>query len=235
MQTGDDPMVKSDPTAVGASGATLLISSRNYSSWSLRGWLLVRLAGLPCEARAVDPDDPAVRDELLMKTSSIRIPALIHDGVEVWDTAAIAEYLNEAFPQARMLPEDRKARAMCRSIVGEMHSGFAALRSSLPVNLKAKRANFPIWSGAQADIDRIVEIWHQCLTEWKGPWLFGARPSIADAFYAPVVTRFLTYDVKLDVICARYCQHIMAWPDMAEWVAEALREPEEIEELEVEF
>lgn len=215
--------------------ATLLISSKNYSSWSLRGFLLTRLSGLTFEERAVDPNDPATKAELLLTASSIRVPCLVHDGIQVWDTLAIAEYLNEIRPEAQMLPADRTARARCRSISGEMHSGFSALRSSLPMNLRAFRPGFVVWSAARADIERITEIWRECLGRWKGPWLFGARASVADAMYAPVVTRLLTYDVPLDAACRAYCDHIMAWPDMQEWVAAAKQEPEEIEELEVEF
>jgi glutathione S-transferase len=215
--------------------ATLLISSKNYSSWSLRGFLLARLSGLTFEERAVDPDHPSTKADLLLQSSSIRVPLLMHDGIEVWDTLAIAEYLNELRPAAHMLPKDRAARARCRSIAGEMHSGFSALRASLPMNLHAFRPGFVVWSAAQADVDRIVEIWRECLATWKGPWLFGAHASIADAMYAPVVTRFLTYDVRLDAACQAYCEHIMNWPDMREWVAAAKREPEEIEELEIEF
>ena len=215
--------------------AELLITSKNYSSWSLRGFLLVRLSGLKFRETSVLPDDPRVRAELLLQSSSIRLPCLVHDGVEVWDTLAIAEYLNELCPEAGMLPKERTARARCRSIAGEMHSGFSALRSSLPMNLRAHRPGFAVWSGAQADIDRILEIWQDCLATWKGPWLFGKHPSIADAMYAPVVTRFLTYDVRLAAPFAGYCKHIMAWPDMAEWVGAAKAEPDAIEELEVEF
>jgi glutathione S-transferase len=215
--------------------ATLLISSKNYSSWSLRGFLLTRLSGVAFEERAVDPEDPGTRADLLLQSASIRVPCLMHDGIQVWDVLAIAEYLNELRPAAQMLPKDRAARARCRSIAGEMHSGFSALRASLPMNLRAFRAGFTVWSAAQADIDRIADIWRECLATWKGPWLFGATASIGDAMYAPVVTRFLTYDVRLDAACRAYCEHIMAWPDMVEWVTAAKQEPEEIEELEVEF
>jgi glutathione S-transferase len=215
--------------------ATLLISSKNYSSWSLRGFLLARLSGLDFEERAADPNDPATRAELLLQSSSIRVPCLVHGDIQVWDTLAIAEYLNELRPDAQMLPRDRVARARCRAIGGEMHSGFSALRASLPMNLRAFRPGFVTWSAAQADIDRITETWRACLATWKGPWLFGHHASIADAMYAPVVTRFLTYDVRLDAPCRAYCDHIMAWPDMIEWIAAAKQEPEEIEELEVEF
>lgn len=216
-------------------GATLLISSKNYSSWSLRGFLLARLSGLDFEEKIVDPDDPANRRELLMQASSIRVPALRHGDVVIWDTIAIAEYLNETFPDAGMLPKDRAARARCRSICGEMHSGFAALREALPMNLRLFRPNFAVWSAVQADIDSITEIWRDCLATWKGPWLFGAKPTAADAFYAPVVTRFRSYDIKMQGVCEKYCQQIMAWPDMKEWFAAAQREPEQIDELDVEF
>ncbi len=216
-------------------GATLLISSKNYSSWSLRGYLLARLAKLTFEEKIVAPDDPAMRAELLLQSSSIRIPALEHGGVLIWDALAIAEYLNEAFPKAGMLPSDKLARARCRSICGEMHSGFSALRSSLPMNLKLRKPNYRVWSAAQADIDRIIEIWRECLETWKGPWLFGRSPTMADAMYAPVVTRFRSYDVKLDSVCEAYAAHIMAWPDLQEWTAAAMEEPEQIEELDIEF
>lgn len=216
-------------------GATLLISSKNYSSWSLRGFLLARLSGLDFEERIVPPDDPATRAELLLRSSSILVPALVHDGITIWDTLAIAEYLNEVRPAAQMYPTERTARARCRSVSGEMHSGFSALRSSLPMNIRSHRPGFTVWSSAQADIDRIVAIWHDCLSTWGGPYLFGRRLSVADAMYAPVVTRFLTYDVKLDEVCRPYSERIMAWPDMQEWVAAAKQEPEEIDELEVEF
>ncbi|MGD0104662.1 MAG: glutathione S-transferase family protein [Rhodopila sp.] len=216
-------------------GATLLISSKNYSSWSLRGYLLTSLAGLAFEERVVDPDDPVNRAELLMQSSSIRVPALMHDDVVIWDTLAIAEYLNEMFPNAGMLPPERAARARCRSISGEMHSGFAALREALPMNLKLYRPGFAVWSAVQADIDRITEIWRECLATWKGPWLFGAKPTVADAMYAPVVTRFRSYDVQMHGVCERYCQQIMAWQQMKAWFAAAQKEPEQIDELDIEF
>ncbi len=215
--------------------ATLLITSRNYSSWSLRGFLLARLSGLDFVARTISWDDPAAREELLLRSSSIRYPCLEHDGVRVWDVLAIAEYLNEIFPAAGMLPADRQARALCRSISGEMHSGFAALRASLPMNLKAYRPGFAIWSGPRADIDAIEAIWDDRIERSGGPWLFGATPSIADAMYAPVATRLRTYDVTLGAKGSAYMRHVLAWPDLVEWTADAASEPEEIAELEVEF
>jgi glutathione S-transferase len=193
------------------------------------------MAGLVFEEKVVDPDDPVNRAELLMQSSSIRVPALVHDDVMMWDTLAIAEYLNETFPNAGMLPTERAARAHCRSIAGEMHSGFSALREALPMNLKLYRPGFAVWSAVQADIDRITEIWRDCLASSKGPWLFGAKPTIADAMYAPVVTRFRSYDVEMHGACERYCKHIMAWSDMREWFAAAQKEPEQIDELDIEF
>src|SRR3954468_23499673 len=128
--------------------ATLTITSKNYSSWSLRGWLLARFAGLTFEEKIIPPDDPAAREEILLLSSSIRVPCLCCDDVEVWDTLAIGEFLNELKPQANLLPDARAARAHCRAICGEMHSGFSALRSSLPMNLKGHFTDFKIWSRA---------------------------------------------------------------------------------------
>jgi glutathione S-transferase len=210
---------------------TLTISSKNYSSWSLRGWLLCRMAGLKFIEEVVPVDDPANRAELLLLSPSILVPCLTHQGIRIWDTLAIAEYLNEVRPKAGLLPPDRAARARCRSICGEMHSGFANLRSALPMNLKAHRPDFKIWAGAQFDIDRITTIWRECFGAYHGPYLFG-KLTMADAMYAPVVTRFLTYDVKLDADCAGYCDRIMALPDMVAWREAAMLEPEELEELE---
>lgn len=216
-------------------GARLSISSRNYSSWSLRGFLLARLSGLEFRVEQLSPEDPAAREELLLRSSSILVPCLYHEGLAIWDTLAIAEYLNELRPEAGMLPADRVARARCRSISGEMHSGFSALRSSLPMNIRARRVGFHVWSSAQTDIDRIVAIWRECLRGWGGPWLFGARPSIADCMYAPVASRFRSYDVGLDHACAAYARVLMDWAPMREWCDAALAEPDEVLELEVEF
>ena len=213
---------------------TLTISSKNYSSWSLRGWLLCRMAGLKFIEEVVPVDDPANRAELLLLSPSILVPCLTHQGIRIWDTLAIAEYLNEVRPKAGLLPPDRVARARCRSICGEMHSGFTNLRSALPMNLKAHRPDFKIWAGAQFDIDRITTIWRECFGAYHGPYLFG-KLTMADAMYAPVVTRFLTYDVKLDADCAGYCDRIIALPDMIAWREAAMLEPEELEELDMEF
>jgi glutathione S-transferase len=215
--------------------AVLTISSKNYGAWSLRGWLMCRLAGLDFSEKVIPPDDPAMKAEMLLLSSSMLVPSLEHAGIKVWDTLAIGEYLNEIKPKAGLLPADAKARAHCRAICGEMHSGFSAMRSSLPMNVKARFPNFKIWSRAQADIDRVVAIWRECLKAYGGPYLFGKQPCIADAMYAPVVTRFMTYDVTLDTVCAGYCKRIIELPAMQEWIKAAKQEPEEIDELDAEF
>jgi glutathione S-transferase len=214
--------------------ATLTISSKNYSSWSLRGWLLTKFSGLDFEEEVVAPDDPSARAEILLLSPTILVPCLRHDGATIWDTLAIAEYLNETMPQAALLPADRIQRAHCRSICGEIHSGFTTLRASLPVNLRGHFPGFKIWTRAQADIDRVCTIWRECLAKSGGPFLFGER-TMADAMYAPVVTRFVTYDVKLERTLKTYADLIMNMPEMREWVDAARNEPEEIEELEVEY
>jgi len=215
--------------------ATLTISSKNYSSWSLRGWLMARFAGLDFVEVMVAPDDDDAKQEILLLSPSIRVPCLTHEGVKVWDTLAIGEYLNEIHPKSGLLPADRAARAHCRAICGEMHSGFGSLRSALPMNLKANFPGFKLWLRAQGDIDRICAIWRECISTYGGPYLFGKQRCIADAMYAPVVTRFLTYHVKLDRTAILYSQQIMQMPEMKEWIAAARLEPEEIEELDMEF
>jgi glutathione S-transferase len=225
---------KTKPKA-GANKPTLTIASKNYGSWSLRGWLLCKFAGLDFEEQSVASDDPSTRAELLLLSPSFLVPCLTHNGIRIWDTLAIAEYLHEILPDAGLLPESLAARAHCRSISGEMHSGFTNLRSALPMNLKAHHPGFKVWAGAQADIDRIVFIWRECLDSHGGTYLFGPSPGMADAMFAPVVTRFATYDVKLQSDCAAYCKAIMTLPAMKEWVESAEAEPDEVVELDVEF
>jgi glutathione S-transferase len=215
--------------------AKLAIASKNYGSWSLRGWLLCKMAGLDFEEDHVTTDDPSIRAELLLLSPSFLVPCLYDEGVKIWDTLAIAEYLHEWNPQAGLLPSDRKARAHCRAVSGEMHSGFANLRGSLPMNLKARHKGFKVWAGAQGDIDRVTTIWRDGLKTYGGPYLFGTGITVADAMYAPVCARFHTYDVKLDADCTGYMKRILALPQMVEWTTAARTEPEELQELEVEF
>lgn len=216
-------------------GARLTISSRNYSSWSLRAWLFCELAGLEVEVEALPLEDPGVRAELLLLSPTVLTPRLDHDGASVWDTIAIAEYLDEWKPKAGLFPTERVKRAHCRSIVGEMHGGFYNLRSALPMNLRARYPNFRVFTGAKSDIRRVLTIWEECFDKYDGDFLMGDEPCAADAMYAPVCTRFVTYDVAIDDRAAAYCDRILKWAPMKEWISEAKAEPEEIEELDVEF
>jgi glutathione S-transferase len=213
---------------------TLTLSSKNYSSWSLRGWLMAKLAGLAFEEVIVAPGDADARAEILLLSPSILVPCLTYDGVKVWDTLAIGEFLDEIAPEAGLLPKDRAKRAHCRSICGEMHSGFISLRQALPMNIKGRFPRFKVWSKAVADIERVTAIWRECLSAYGGPFLFG-EISMADAMYAPVVSRFRTYDVTLDAPCQAYAERIWTLPAMQDWIEAAKAEAEEIEELEVEF
>ena len=216
------------------SETTLTLSSKNYSSWSLRGWLMAKLAGLEFDEVMVEPTDADARAEILLISPSILVPCLTYRGIKVWDTLAIGEFLNEIAPKARLLPKDQAKRAHCRAICGEMHSGFISLRQALPMNIKAHFPKFKIWSKAQADIERITSIWRECLGAYGGPFLFG-EVSMGDAMYAPVVSRFRTYEVALDETCQAYADRVWALPAMREWIDSAKGEVEEIEELEVEF
>ena len=216
------------------SRATITLSSKNYSSWSLRGWLMAKFAHIEFDESIVAPDDADARAEILLLSPSILVPRLTYDGIRIWDTLAIGEFLNEIAPKAGLLPNDKAKRAHCRSICGEMHSGFVSLRQALPMNIKGHFPKFKIWSKAKADIERISVLWRECLDAYGGPFLFGEL-SMADAMYAPVVSRFRTYDVALDRQTQAYADRIWALPAMAEWCEAALAEAEEIEELEVEF
>jgi glutathione S-transferase len=231
-----DPARRARPAVSGGDmAAKLTIGSKNYGSWSLRGWLLCKLAGLEFAEQTIPSDDPSIRAELLLLSPSFLVPCLSHNGITVWDTLAIGEYLHELCPEAELLPADRAARAHCRAVSGEMHSGFANLRSALPMHIKAHYPGFKVWAGAQADVDRIAAIWRECLKTYGGPYLFGARPGMADAMYAPVCMRFETYDVKLDRDCAAYRRTILQMPAVQEWIAAAKTEPDDLEELDVEF
>jgi glutathione S-transferase len=215
--------------------ATLTISSKNYSSWSLRGWLLAKMSGLDFREDEKPLDDPSSRAELLLLSPSMLVPCLEHDGLTIWNNLAIGEYLHEIHPEAGLLPSDRARRARCRSISGEMHSGFAPLRSALPMNIKGDFPTFKVWSRAQADIDRITTIWRDCIADFGGPYLIGERPCMADAMFAPVATRLKTYHVQVDSVSAAYRDLVLDMPAMREWIAAAKAEPVDIDELEVEF
>ncbi|MDA8045901.1 MAG: glutathione S-transferase [Actinomycetota bacterium] len=215
--------------------AVLTINSRVYGAWSLRGWLLCRFAQIDFDVEVVPGSDPDSRAELLLLAPSFLVPALHHRSLLIWDTLAIAEYLHELEPGRPLYPTDPARRAMCRSVSGEVHSGFHNLVSALPMNLRARNEGFQLWSGVEADVRRIEAVWELCLGSSGGPYLFGAAPTVADAMYAPECTRFASYDVKLGAAAGRYVERILATDEMREWAAEAEQEPEESGELGLEF
>lgn len=208
---------------------TLIIGNKAYSSWSLRAWLLLRQTGAAFQEVVIPLDRPETAARIREYSSSGRVPCL-HDGeTVVWDSLAIAEYLNERFPDAGLWPGEPRARAAARSVVAEMHAGFATLRQRLPMDLK--RPSAPIGRAAAGgdlsrDIARIVAIWEHCRSDFgaAGPYLFGAFGA-ADAFYAPVVTRFTTYGIALPPTAAAYRDASLATADMREWTAAAKAEP----------
>ena len=213
----------------------LIIGNKRYSSWSLRPWLGLKVAGIPFEEELHDIYDPGAAADRARWSPTGKVPLLADGELLVWDTLAIAEYLHEIAPEAGLLPADQAVRAHCRAVSGEIHSGFYNLRSALPMNIKGHYPGFKVWQGAQTDIDRVLAIWRGCFTAYKGPFLFGETPSLADAMYAPVCSRFKTYDVKLDAQCAAYRDMILERKSMQEWTAGAMEEPDELEELDVEF
>ncbi len=213
---------------------TFILGNKAYSSWSLRGWLLMRRSGAAFEERVIPLFRPGFKAEILARSPSGRVPALAAGSVTIWDSLAIAEFLHERYPDAGLWPEDPEVRAVARAVTAEMHAGFPALRERLPMDLK--RA--PIAPGKYvvgdpalgAEIARIVEIWTDCRSRAPkdGPYLFGAFCA-ADAFYTPVATRFHTYGVALDGAAAVYRDALLAWPDLAAWTEAARAEPWVIE------
>lgn len=196
---------------------------------------MCHLSGLDFDEKLVENTDPDAMAELLLLAPSFRVPCLQIDGFEIWGVLAIAEFLQERFPEAGLFPSDPMVRARCRSVSGEMHSGFANLRSAMPMNLRADHSNFKVWSGVEADIDRICTIWNECLASYGGPFLFGEQPTVADAMYAPVCTRFRTYGIELPEALHAYCDTMYSLPAMERWVALAADEPDHIDELDAEF
>lgn len=215
--------------------ATLVIGNKNYSSWSLRGWLAAKQAGIAFEETFVNLADADYKDQLRRHSKAAKVPVLIHDGVEVWDTLSIVEYLAETFPQAGLWPKDPAARAHARSISAEMHAGFGAIRNAMPMNIRASHPGKGRAPGVAEDVQRITEIWRNCrsATTDDGDFLFGAW-SAADAMYAPVASRFRTYAVELDPVAQHYADNVLnnAW--YKAWEAEALKEPWIVPEDEIE-
>jgi glutathione S-transferase len=208
---------------------TLVIGNKAYSSWSLRPWLLLRENGIAFEEIRVPlylPDSP---QRIREHSPSGRVPLLIDGATKVWDSLAICEYLNERLPQTRGWPEAVAARAVARSVSAEMHSGFAEVRTELPMNVRGRRSGVTPSPAARAGIDRILEIWSDCRQRFGagGSFLFG-RFGIADAMYAPVVTRFATYGIELAGAARDYSAAVQALPSLREWVAAARAESEVI-------
>lgn len=213
---------------------TIVLGNKAYSSWSLRAWLVLKQTGAPFEELVIPLDRPETKAQILRHSPSGRVPALEVDGRAIWDSLAITEYLHENFPEAGIWPNDLEARAPARAVVAEMHAGFATLRSELPMDLRRStpaQAPGPGPSGELgADIARIVGIWNDCRARFggAGDFLFGDFCA-ADAFYAPVATRFATYGIALDGPAATYRDAVLAWPAMRDWIAAAKAEPWVIE------
>jgi glutathione S-transferase len=211
----------------------IVIGNKNYSSWSLRAWLALRHVGQPFEETVVPLDQDDTRQEILRYTPSGKVPALIHEGRAIWDSLAICEYLAELFPEARMWPEDRLARAHARSISAEMHAGFADLRKTLPMNIRRKPSAFPIGDSVRLEIQRVCAIWRDCRKtygdqEGDEGFLFG-HYTIADMMFAPVVWRFYSYAIDMPEMAAAYAAHMREQPAMKEWAKDAHDEPWVIE------
>ena len=205
--------------------AKLYVGNRNYSSWSIRGSLLVRQSGIECEEIVIPLDTDQSKARIAAVSPSGRVPVLYDGSLVIWDSLAIAEYLHEQRPAAGLWPRDSAARALARSVSAEMHAGFGALRSQMPMDMRARRS-VPSTLELEQDIARIDALWTACRTAHRrgGEFLFGAW-SAADAMYAPVVSRFRTYGVELSSIAAAYAAAAWSWPALASLAAEAAAEP----------
>ncbi len=211
---------------------TLYIGNKNYSSWSMRPWVLLKQAGIPFQERMIRFDsfdhDSGFKAKVLEVNPVGRVPALVDDGFAVWDSLAIAEYVAEKHPEKQLWPQDAKARARARSVCAEMHSGFAALRSACPMNIEASlaQAGALAWRdkpAVRADVQRIVGMWTELLEQHKGPMLFGEF-TIADAYYAPVCMRIKNYALPVPGHVTDYIRRVCALPGVKAWVDEALAE-----------
>jgi glutathione S-transferase len=213
---------------------TLVVGNRNYSSWSLRGFLAARAAGIAFDEVLIRLSEPGSKKELLKHSPAARVPVLKHGERVIWDSLAIIEYLAEIRPDAGLWPADAAARAHARSIAAEMHAGFQALRAHMPMNLRKSLPGKGRGRDVALDIERICAIWAGCRARYGvlGPFLFG-RFTAADAMYTPVATRLRTYAVELDDICQDYVDAVLARPDVREWHEAALEEPWVIAEDEV--
>ncbi|MBV8392951.1 MAG: glutathione S-transferase family protein [Alphaproteobacteria bacterium] len=209
---------------------TLVIGNKNYSSWSLRGWLMARIAGVEFEEVVVPLDLPETQAAIRKHSPSGKVPVLLHKGLAVWESLSIAEYLNDLKPESGLWPAAPAARAHARSISAEMHAGFADLRTNMPMNIRASYPGKGMTPAVRNDIERITSLWRDCRKRFAGAaprdegYLFGMIGA-ADAMFAPVVTRLMTYGVKLDADSDAYCQAILGYPAMKEWIDAASHEP----------
>lgn len=205
---------------------TLIIGNKNYSSWSLRSWLALKAAGIGFEERLLPIASAEFYAALAALNLPPRVPVLLDDGEPVWDSLAIVAHVAELFPHAGLWPEDRIARGHARAICAEMHAGFSALRRQLPMNLWRPPAPCPLDARGEADVTRIAAIWRCARGRFGsgGAFLFGAF-SAADAYFAPVASRFATYAVPLDAVSAAYVRSVLAHPEFRAWRAAALTEP----------
>ena len=206
---------------------SIILGNKKYSSWSLRGWLAVKAAGVPFEETVIWMYKPDSRAEMLKHGPTGLVPVLKHGDITVWETLAICEYVAENFPAAKLWPDDARAKAHCRSMATEMHGGFLALRQQMPMDLSRPAGKKDHDEACGAAIERIATLWREARGQFGqgGPYLYG-RFSVADCMYAPVVYRFLTYGVSLDPVCMAYCEAMAAHPAMQEWKAAGVAETE---------
>jgi glutathione S-transferase len=226
QKTELDPGLSQTLAAARQPGLTLVIGNKNYSSWSMRPWLVLVAFGIPFKEVMVLLDRDDTGTNIAAYSACGKVPVLLAGTITVWDSLAICEYLAEQFPELHLWPQDVAARATARSVCAEMHSGFGGLRSAMSMNIKARFPGRGRTAPAQADIGRISEIWEECLSRFgHHEFLFG-QFSIADAFFAPVVMRFRTYGVALAPALNAYCERVLAHPAVARWIDEALAETE---------
>jgi glutathione S-transferase len=227
-----DPTLSETLASAEHVGYKLVIANKNYSSWSMRPWVAMTAFGIPFQEIRIPLDQPETGNKIAMYSSSGRVPVLVTQETSIWDSLAICEYLAEQFQEKNLWPQDMVARALARSICAEMHSGFTGLRNAMTMNIRASLPGRGRTPEAQGDIGRICEIWETCLSNFgHHQFLFGDF-SIADAYYAPVVTRFQTYGVFLAPALQAYADRVLAHPAVAQWVREAEAEVEVVERFE---
>jgi glutathione S-transferase len=207
----------------------LVIGDKNYSSWSMRPWVLMKHAGIPFDEVLIELDRPDTAKRIREHSPSGKVPCLVtDDGQSIWESLAIFETLAERYPDRGLWPQDAAARAYARAIASEMHGGFPDMRSSMSMNIRAKSPGTGATPAALADVARIDAIWSECLARHGGPFLFGASFGIADAMYAPVVMRFNSYAPKLSDAARGYAERVTALPAVREWIEAATREAHRI-------